>query len=103
MINRFQKAAFIGVFALLGATTSASASCEMACLEGLVTRCADSNSSVGNWWEFGNGFQTCVAANAPGECNAMFREVQSPGFSLLVMFRSTTSEVTCGIPTGLRE
>lgn len=88
----------------LGCAQSATAqsACDLPCLQGVVESCADANSSVANWWEAGNGFQSCVTTSAPTQCSAEFQGIQTPGFSIVVEFEPLTSYENCLVLTSER-
>ena len=99
----FLGSAIYGAMVLFvgGQAASAQTTCEMSCLEGLVATCASENNSVANWWEFGNGFQTCVASQSGTQCGAWFVRVDPPqGETIVVGFEPLESDTkNCLIPT----
>lgn len=76
----FMTSAACGAMVLFagGNAASAQTTCEMTCLGELVATCVAESNSVANWWEFGKGFQTCVASESGKQCGAWFLQVAPP-------------------------
>ncbi|MBL4807140.1 MAG: hypothetical protein JKY31_07600 [Rhodobacteraceae bacterium] len=86
-----------------GHAASAQTTCEMTCLGTAVTACAAENSSADNWWEFGNGFQTCISFKSREECSASFVKVDATFAamgSVIIHFSPLENDNSiCQIPT----